>query len=144
MGHGPPEAAVLAIERPYPKLWTYHALCCRVVLPAAPVLLPLHWFRYRTMRQHFTAEGVSMCWGILFRRQTLLNHARIQDIHLESNFVEHWLRLARWRRFRETGSGDPDEIPRGSGRGADREDRPELAAAQALLAEARALRSVLR
>ena len=52
--------------------------------------------------------------------------------------------VERLRRFRETGLGDPDELPRGAGRGADREDRPELAAAQALLAEARALRSVLR
>ncbi|MEI6355919.1 MAG: PH domain-containing protein [Verrucomicrobiota bacterium] len=144
MEHGPPEAAVLAIERPHPKLWTYCVLCCLVALPAAPVLLPLHWFRYRTMRYHFTAEGVSMSRGILFRRQTLLNYARIQDIHLESNFVERWLRLARLQRFRETRLGDPDELPRGAGRGAGREDRPELAAAQGLLAEARALRSVLR
>ncbi len=92
---GPDEAAVLAIERPHPKLWIYYVLCCRVALPAAPVLLPLHWFRYPTMRHHFTPEGVSMSWGILFRRQTLLNHARIQDIHLESNFVERWLRPSR-------------------------------------------------
>lgn len=92
---GPDEAAVLAIERPDPKLWTYYALCCLVVLPAAPVLLPFHWFRYRTMRYRFTAEGVSMSWGILFRRQILLNYARIQDIHLRSNIVERWLGLAR-------------------------------------------------
>ena len=92
---GPDEAAVLAIERPHPKLWTYYALCCLVVLPAAPVLLPFHWFRYRSMRYHFTAEGVSMSWGILFRRQILLNYARIQDIHLQSNIVERWLGLAR-------------------------------------------------
>ncbi len=92
---GPDEAAVLAIERPDPKLWTYYALCCLVVLPAAPVLLPFHWFRYRSMRYHFTAEGVSMSWGILFRRQVLLNYARIQDIHLQSNIVERWLGLAR-------------------------------------------------
>ncbi len=52
--------------------------------------------------------------------------------------------VERLRRFRETGLGDPDEVPRGAGRGAAREDRPELAAAQALLVEARALRSVLR
>ena len=37
-----------------------------------------------------------------------------------------------------------DEVPGGAGRGSAREDRPELAAAQALLAEARALRAVLR
>jgi len=105
---GPDEAAVLAIERPHPKLWTYYALCCLVALPAAPVLLPLHWFRYRTMRYHFTEEGVSMGWGILFRRQILLNYARIQDIHLESNFVERWLGLARLQVQTASGSASAE------------------------------------
>ena len=36
-----------------------------------------------------------MQWGILFRRQISLTYARIQDIHLASNFVERWLGLAR-------------------------------------------------
>jgi membrane protein YdbS with pleckstrin-like domain len=52
--------------------------------------------------------------------------------------------VERLRRFRETGLGDPDEVLRGAGRGADQKDRPDLAAVQVLLAEARALRSVLR
>jgi putative membrane protein len=59
------------------------------------VLLPYFWFRYNSMRYRFTDEGVSMSWGILWRRQTVLNYARIQDIHLQSNFVERWLGLAR-------------------------------------------------
>ncbi len=89
------EGAILAIERPHPKLWTYYLMVSLVIVPAAPILVPLHWFRYHTMRYKFTAEGVSMSWGILFRRQVLLNYARIQDIHLQSNFVERWLGLAR-------------------------------------------------
>lgn len=89
------EAAIHAIERPHPKLWTYYALCSLVVPPAAPILLLVNWFRYHTMRYHFTNEGVSMSWGILFRRQVLLNYARIQDIHLQSNFLERYLGLAR-------------------------------------------------
>ena len=36
-----------------------------------------------------------MSWGILFRREIIVNYARIQDIHLRSNFVERWLGLAR-------------------------------------------------
>jgi putative membrane protein len=36
-----------------------------------------------------------MRWGILFRREVMLSYARIQDIHLTSNFIERWLRLAR-------------------------------------------------
>lgn len=36
-----------------------------------------------------------MRWGVLFRREINLTYARIQDIHLRSNFVERWLNLAR-------------------------------------------------
>jgi len=36
-----------------------------------------------------------MCWGILFRREIIINYARIQDIHLRSNFVERWFGLSR-------------------------------------------------
>lgn len=53
------------------------------------------WFRYHTMRYTFTAEGISMRWGILFRREVIVNYARIQDIHLRSNIFERWLGLAR-------------------------------------------------
>ncbi|HSO22442.1 MAG TPA: PH domain-containing protein, partial [Chondromyces sp.] len=56
--------------------------------------VPLY-FRYHTMRYRFTDEGVSMSWGVLFRREINLTYARIQDIHLTSNFVERWLGLAR-------------------------------------------------
>jgi putative membrane protein len=53
------------------------------------------WFRYHTMRYRFDADGISMRWGILFRREIVLSYARFQDIHLSSNFVERWLGLAR-------------------------------------------------
>jgi putative membrane protein len=89
------EAAIHQIERPHPNLWKYYILCCLMVFPLAPILLPIHWFRYHSMRYRFTAEGVSMSWGVLFRRQILLNYARIQDIHLQSNLVERWLGLGR-------------------------------------------------
>ena len=88
-------AAIPTIERPHPSLWTYYLLSALVIPPLFPFLaLPL-WFRYHTMRYKFTAEGISMSWGLLFRRETIVNYARIQDIHLRSNFVERWLGLAR-------------------------------------------------
>ena len=87
--------AILQIERPDPSLWTYYLLHALVILPAAPVLLPYFWFRYQSLRYRFTDEGVSMSWGVLWRRETVLNYARIQDIHLQSNFVERWLGIAR-------------------------------------------------
>ena len=36
-----------------------------------------------------------MSWGILFRREVIIQFARIQDIHLRSNVVERWLGLGR-------------------------------------------------
>lgn len=53
------------------------------------------WFRYHTLRYKFTNEGISMSWGILFRREVIIQYARIQDIHLRSNLVERWFGLAR-------------------------------------------------
>jgi len=87
-------AAILAIERPHPSLFTYYWLSLLVVPPLFPILILPRYFRYHTMRYKFTDEGVSMSWGILFRREIILNYARIQDIHLRSNFVERWLGLA--------------------------------------------------
>ncbi len=90
-----PEAAILAIQRPEPALWTYYLLRCLVIPPLFPILILPSWFRYHTLRYRFSEEGISMSWGILFRREIILNYARIQDIHLRSNIVERWLGLAR-------------------------------------------------
>jgi membrane protein YdbS with pleckstrin-like domain len=87
--------AILGLERPHPSLWTYYLLRCLVIPPLFPILVLPSWFRYQTMRYRFTAEGISMSWGILFRREVIIQYARIQDIHLRSNLVERWLGLAR-------------------------------------------------
>ncbi len=89
------DAAILAIQRPHPHLFTYYWLSLLAFPPILPVLILPVWFRYHTMRYKFTDEGISMSWGILFRREIIVNYARIQDIHLRSNFVERWLGLAR-------------------------------------------------
>ena len=89
------EAEILALERPDPALWTYYFLQCLIVPPLLPIVILPVWFRYHTLRYKFTAEGISLRWGILFRREIILNYARIQDIHLRSNLVERWLGLAR-------------------------------------------------
>ena len=89
------DAAILAIERPHPNLFTYYWGCLLLFPPLLPVFIVPMWFRYHTMRYTFTAEGISMRWGILFRREVIVNYARIQDIHLRSNIFERWLGLAR-------------------------------------------------
>ena len=57
-------------------------------------MLPLYYFRYRTLRYRFDEEGIHMRVGILFRREVNLTYARIQDIHLRSGFIQRWLGLA--------------------------------------------------
>jgi uncharacterized protein len=86
---------IQAITRPDKALWTYYILVAAVFPPAFPFLILPLYFRHHTMRYKFTDDGISMSWGILFRREIILNYARIQDIHLKSNVVERWLGLAR-------------------------------------------------
>ncbi|HVU15656.1 MAG TPA: PH domain-containing protein [Candidatus Didemnitutus sp.] len=93
------------LERPSRALFDYYLLGALIVPPLFPiVILPLY-FRYHTMRYRFTTEGISMSWGILFRRQIIVNYARIQDIHLRSNIVERWLGLGRILIQTASGSG---------------------------------------
>jgi putative membrane protein len=91
----PDPRAIFEIERPDPKLLTYYVLQCLLTGPLFFILIVPNYFRYHTMRFRFDDEGISMRWGILFRREIHLTYARIQDIHLVSNFVERWLGLAR-------------------------------------------------
>src|SRR5690606_33558570 len=55
--------------------------------------LPLY-FKYETLRYRFDDKGISMSWGLLFRREVHLTYRRIQDIQLTRNIVQRWLGLA--------------------------------------------------
>src|SRR4029079_3039701 len=87
------DAVIYAIERPHPRLLTYYRISSLATGPAIPFVAVYRYFRYHTMRYRFDAQGVSMSWGILFRREINLTYARIQDIHLSSNVVERALGL---------------------------------------------------
>ena len=95
MSPEPLPAHIAAIERPSPPLWTYYVLQAIASTFAFPVTIVLLYFRYHTMRYRFDAEGIHMRWGILMRREVMLNYSRIQDIQLRANVVERWLGLAR-------------------------------------------------
>jgi putative membrane protein len=99
---------IQAIERPDRALWTYYLLSCLAFPPMIIVAGPYYYFRYHTMRYKFTDDGISMSWGILFRREIIVNYARIQDIHLKSNLVERWLGLARILVQTASGSGSAE------------------------------------
>ncbi len=100
-----PDRQIQAIDRPDKSLLTYYLLSALIIPPLFPILVLPLYFRYHTMRYSFTDDGISMSWGILFRRQIIVNYARIQDIHLKSNFVERWLGLARILVQTASGSG---------------------------------------
>lgn len=84
-----------SIERPDPKLFRYYLLASLLTGPLTPVVLLPLWFRYATLKYKFDEDGVSMCWGILFRREVYLTYRRIQDIHLTRNILERWMGLAK-------------------------------------------------
>ena len=86
---------VQRIERPDPSLMTYYTLVCVLTGPLFPIFIVPQYFRYHTMSYRFDEDGISMRWGILFRREIHLTYTRIQDIHLTSNVIERWLGLAR-------------------------------------------------
>ena len=89
------EAAILALKRPHKDLLTYYLLASFVIPPIFPILMVIGAVKYHTMRYKLTDEGISMSWGIMFRREIIIQYSRIQDIHLRSNVVERWLGLAR-------------------------------------------------
>jgi membrane protein YdbS with pleckstrin-like domain len=98
-------AKVFAITRPHPNLlWQYLALAL-LSLPAFPVLAIVLYFRFHTLRYRFDDEGVSVSYGVLFRREAFLTYARIQDIHVRRNVVERWLGLGTVEVETAAGSG---------------------------------------
>lgn len=99
------EALVRTINRPEPALMTLYVIAS---LLAGPLfLLPLVplFFRYHTLRYRFEDDGISVSWGILFRREHHLTYRRIQDIHVTRNFLERWLGIGTVSVQTASGSG---------------------------------------
>ena len=102
------EHDIFAIRRPDPSLFKYYVISSFLVGPLFFIpLIPLY-FRYHTMQYGFDEEGITMRWGILFRREITLTYARIQDIHLVSNLFERWLGLGRIQIQTASGSSNAE------------------------------------
>ncbi len=84
-----------AIERPDPALLRYYLLVSLLTVVGFPFVFLGGYIRYRTLRYRFDDEGISMSWGLLFRREVLLTYRRIQDIHVKRDLFERWLGLAK-------------------------------------------------
>ena len=98
--------ALTGERRPHRNLLLYYTLQALLTGPGVIVVWWYFFFRYRTLHYRFDDQGVTVRWGILFRREVSLTYARIQDIHLVSNLVERWLGLGRIQI--QTASGNAD------------------------------------
>lgn len=104
---------IASLERPCPALWKYYVITAVLSGPAIVITLPYLWFRYYTLRYRFDEEGIHMRVGILFRREVNLTYARIQDIHLRSNFMQRWLGLANVQIQTASGSAGAELVIEG-------------------------------
>jgi uncharacterized membrane protein YdbT with pleckstrin-like domain len=108
MDSSPPPFDPRKLTRPDRSLLTYYIFMALLAGPAFPfAFLPL-FFKYQTLRYNFDDEGISMSWGILFRREIYLTYRRIQDIHLTRNILQRWMRLATVSVQTASGSSSPE------------------------------------
>jgi uncharacterized protein len=96
------------ITRPAPVLLRYYTLVSLATLAAFPVVWLVSFFRYETLRYAFGEEGVSMSWGLLFRREIHLTYRRIQDIHVTRNILQRWMGLGTVSIQTASGSSAPE------------------------------------
>lgn len=103
-----PAFAPSAIRRPDGVLLKYYVGVAVFSGPFFPIaFLPL-FFKYQTLEYQFDETGVSMRWGMLFRREIHLTYRRIQDIHLTRNLIQRWLGLATVAIQTASGSAGPE------------------------------------
>lgn len=96
------------ISRPDPILLKYYLLVSLFSGPAFPIVAMVLYFKFETLRYEFRDDGVSMSYGILFRREVHLTYRRIQDIHLTRNLIQRWLGLATVSIQTASGSSTPE------------------------------------
>jgi membrane protein YdbS with pleckstrin-like domain len=97
-----------ATLQPHGNLLKYYLLTALLFGPGFVIAVFPLFMRYRTLRYEVDAEGITMRWGVLFRREVSLTYARIQDIRLSSNVVERWLGLARVQLQTASGSASAE------------------------------------
>lgn len=100
-------------RQPDPALLRYYAIGSLALGPFFFVVLIPSYFKYHTLRYQVEDEGITMRWGILFRKEVSLTYARIQDIHLSSNFLERWLGLAKIQVQTASGSSSAEMVIEG-------------------------------
>jgi putative membrane protein len=101
--------AIFALTRPDRNLLTLYVIYSLMTTVAFPfAFLPL-LFRFLTLRYRFDREGVAVSYGLLWRRESYLTFARIQDIHVTRNIFERWLGLGTVQIQTASGSARAEE-----------------------------------
>lgn len=99
---------VRKITRPDPVLLAYYFITSFLAGPIFFIPLVPLFFKYHTLKYSFDETGISMSWGILFRREIHLTYRRIQDIHLSRNIIQRWMGLATVAIQTASGSARPE------------------------------------
>jgi putative membrane protein len=96
------------LTRPHPSLLTYYFFVALLTGPGFPFAFVPLVFKYVTLNYKFDGEGISMSWGVIFRREIYLTYRRIQDIHLTRNILQRWMGLATVSVQTASGSSSPE------------------------------------
>jgi uncharacterized membrane protein YdbT with pleckstrin-like domain len=80
--------------RPIRALLTYYTVASLFALIAFPIVFVPQYCKYITLRYKFDSKGITMSWGVLFKKEIYLTYRRIQDIHVSRGIIQRWLGLA--------------------------------------------------
>jgi putative membrane protein len=101
------------LARPAPILLWYYVIISLLSTVGFVFMMPLLFFRYQTLHFKFDDDGISLSWGILFRREIQLTYRRIQDIHVTRNILQRWMGLANVAIQTASGSAGAEMIIEG-------------------------------
>lgn len=81
---------VFAIDKPHPNLIKCYFVTSLLSGPLFFIVFPYLFCKYHTLRYKFDDEGITVSWGLLFKKEVHLNYSRIQDIHIISGIIQRW------------------------------------------------------
>lgn len=103
------DATIFALTRPDNNLLPLFIIYAIMSTVAFPFIMPYLYFRFRTLRYRFDNEGIAVSYGLLWRRESYLTYARIQDIHVTRNLFERWLGIGTVKIQTASGSARAEE-----------------------------------
>ncbi len=100
---------IYKLSRPHKNLFKLYIIYSLTSLFLFPFVLIPMYFRYYTLRYKFDSEGISIAYGIFWRRESYVTYSRIQDIHVTRNIFERWFGLGTVAIQTASGSANSEE-----------------------------------